>query len=339
MKDRETMIDTRIAGAHRDVWPLAETFTVSRRSVDAVETLTIELVAGDHSGRGEASGLYYSGETIASMEAAIRAVVDELAGRLSRQTVRENMPAAGARCALDSALWDIEAKTSGRRAWEIAGIQQPLPIHTAVTISLADPERMAASAARLAGYPLVKVKVGRDGLVADLDRLAAVRGAVGPEARFVVDPNTGWTPDDLGRSYPSLIELGVSVIEQPCPPAMDGDLPAPPDAIALCADESVTDTASLADLSPRFNMINIKLEKCGGLTEALALDRAARARGLRIMVGCMNGSSLAMAPALLLARNADVVDLDGPIGFIRDREPGLRYERSLVYPPDASLWG
>jgi L-alanine-DL-glutamate epimerase-like enolase superfamily enzyme len=245
------------------------------------------------------------------------------------------MPPGAARNALDCALIDLEAKTSGQPAWRLLGLAPPQACTTAYTVSLGSPEAMAEAAGRAAQRKLLKIKLGGDG---DLQRIAAVRRAA-PNAELIVDANEAWTSDDLGANLAACADAGVTLVEQPLPAGHDAALSRIKRPIMVCADESVHDRASLADLRGRYDAVNIKLDKTGGLTEALALADAARAEGLEVMVGCMVGTSLAMAPAMLLTSYARFVDLDGPLLLARDRSDGLRFEDSLVYPPEASLWG
>jgi L-alanine-DL-glutamate epimerase-like enolase superfamily enzyme len=245
------------------------------------------------------------------------------------------MPAGAARNALDCAWLDLEAKTRGLRVWDMLGRPVPLPCTTAYTISLGTPEVMAAATAKAAHRPLLKIKLGGEG---DGERIAAVRSAApGPE--LIVDANEAWTSDNLERNLAACAEAGVTLVEQPLPAGRDEALARIKRPLAVCADESVHDRATLAGLRERYDAVNVKLDKTGGLTEALAMADAARALGFEIMVGCMVATSLAMAPAMLLAAEARFVDLDGPLLLARDREDGLRYDGSLVYPPDAALWG
>jgi len=245
------------------------------------------------------------------------------------------MPPGAARNALDCALMDMEAKTAGRRIWNLLGRPAPQPCITAYTISLGTPDAMAAATAEAAHRPLLKIKLGGDG---DRERIAAVRKAA-PRCELIVDANEAWTADNLARNLAACADAGVTLVEQPLPAGQDEALAGIERPLKVCADESVHDRASLEGLRGRYDAVNIKLDKTGGLTEALAMADAAQALGFDIMVGCMVATSLAMAPALLLARQARFVDLDGPLLLARDRESGLRYDGSLVHPPEAALWG
>jgi L-alanine-DL-glutamate epimerase-like enolase superfamily enzyme len=245
------------------------------------------------------------------------------------------MPPSAARNALDCALLDLEAKTRGQRVWSLLGCRAPEACITAYTISLASPEAMAAATVKAAHRPLLKIKLGGDG---DGMRIAAVRKAA-PKSELIVDANEAWTSDNLERNLAACAEAGVTLVEQPLPAGQDEALKRIRRPLAVCADESVHDRASLEGLRERYDAVNIKLDKTGGLTEALAMADAARALGFELMIGCMVATSLAMAPAMLLAREARFVDLDGPLLLARDRDGGLRYDGSLVYPPEAALWG
>jgi L-alanine-DL-glutamate epimerase-like enolase superfamily enzyme len=245
------------------------------------------------------------------------------------------MPAGAARNALDCAFLDLEANIAGQRVWTLLGRPAPRPCTTAFTISLGTPEAMAAATAKAAHRPLLKIKLGGDG---DDARIAAVRKAA-PESELIVDANEAWTPDDLEHNLAACANAGVTLVEQPLPAGKDEALARIKRPIAVCADESVHDRASLEGLRARYDAVNIKLDKTGGITEALAMADTAQALGFEIMIGCMVATSLAMAPAMLLAQQARFVDLDGPLLLARDRNGGLRYDGSLVYPPEAGLWG
>jgi L-alanine-DL-glutamate epimerase-like enolase superfamily enzyme len=254
---------------------------------------------------------------------------------LSRQALQTALPAGAARNALDCALTDLEAKMSGRRAWELLGRPAPRPCTTAFTISLGTPEAMAAATAKAANRPLLKIKLGGDG---DGERIAAVRKEA-PESELIVDANEAWTPANLEQNLAACAAAGVTLDEQPLPAKRDELLARIRRPVVVCADESVHDRASLEGLRERYDAVNIKLDKTGGLTEALAMADAAQALGFEIMVGCMVATSLSMAPAMLLAPQARFVDLDGPLLLAGDRDDGLRYDGSTIYPPDAALWG
>jgi len=254
---------------------------------------------------------------------------------LSREALQRLLPAGAARNALDCALLDLEAKTGGQRAWELLGRPAPRACTTAFTISLGTPDAMAAATAKAASRPLLKIKLGGEG---DAERIAAVRKEA-PESELIVDANEAWTAADLEHNLAACAGVGVTLVEQPLPAGQDEALARIRRPVAVCADESVHDRASLEGLRERYDAINIKLDKAGGVSEALAMADAAQAFGFEIMVGCMVGTSLSMAPAMLLTPQARFVDLDGPLLLAKDREDGLRYEGSTVYPPDPALWG
>jgi L-alanine-DL-glutamate epimerase-like enolase superfamily enzyme len=271
------------------------------------------------------------GESIESVIAQI----EGLPPRITRLELQSALPAGAARNAVDCALWDWEAKVAGKRVWELAGLAAPKPRLTAFTLSLESPEKMQRQAAKHAARPLLKIKLGGEG---DMARLEAVRRGA-PDTRIIVDANEGWTPEIYTELAPALIRLGVEVVEQPLPAGADDMLAEIARPLPVCADESCHDTASLPSLKGKYDMANIKLDKTGGLTEALKLREAAIGEGYDIMVGCMVGTSLAMAPATLIAQGAKIIDLDGPLLLARDRTAPLRYDEHGVYPPTAELWG
>jgi L-alanine-DL-glutamate epimerase-like enolase superfamily enzyme len=316
-------------------WPIAGSFTISRGAKTEAVTVVAELRRGGHTGRGECVPYARYGETPEATLAALLSMVEPVAQGLDRQALQAAMPAGAARNALDCALLDLAAKASGRRAWELLGRPAPRACTSAYTISLGSPEAMAAATAKAAHRPLLKIKLGGDG---DGMRIAAVRKSA-PESELIVDANEAWTSDNLEQNLAECAELGVTLVEQPLPAGQDEALARIRRPLAVCADESVHDRASLQGLRERYDAVNIKLDKTGGLTEALAMADAAQALGFEIMIGCMVATSLAMAPAMLLAQQARFVDLDGPLLLARDREDGLRYDGSTVYPPDAALWG
>jgi L-alanine-DL-glutamate epimerase-like enolase superfamily enzyme len=275
------------------------------------------------------------GETPEATLKALEAIREAVSDGFDRQALQTAMPAGAARNALDCAFVDLEAKRSGKRAWDLLGRPAPQPCTTAYTISLGSPNAMAAATAKAAHRPLLKIKLGGDG---DGERIAAVRRAA-PKSELIVDANEAWTPSDLERNLAACAEAGVTLVEQPLPSGWDDMLGRIRRPVRVCADESVHDRKSLEGLRGRYDAVNIKLDKTGGLTEALAMADAANAVGFDIMVGCMVATSLAMAPAMLLTAQARFVDLDGPLLLARDRDHGLRYDGSLVHPPDAALWG
>jgi L-alanine-DL-glutamate epimerase-like enolase superfamily enzyme len=317
-------------------WPLAGAFTISRGSKTEAVTVVVELGDGLHRGRGECVPYARYGETPDGVVAAIEAMRAALRHGLDRAALQDAMPAGAARNALDCAFWDLNAKQAGRRVYELAGLAAPKPLVTAYTISLGTPAAMAAAAQQAASRPLLKVKLGGGG--DDAARIAAVRRAA-PNATLIADANEGWDEKDLARNLAACADAGVTLIEQPLTDGRDGALKRIKRPIPVCADESIHDRASLDALAGKYDAINIKLDKAGGLTEALALAAEAERRGFSIMVGCMVASSLAMAPAMLVAQRASVVDLDGPLLLAKDRPDGLQYAGGLAYPPEPALWG
>ena len=319
----------------RERWPLRAAFTISRGSKTASEVVVARVRDGELEGQGECLPYARYGETPDGVAAAIEALAPAVREGMGRAELQHALAAGAARNALDCALWDLECKSSGLRAWEIAGLSAPGPLTTAYTLSLDTPEAMRAAAARNAGRPLLKLKLGGPG---DLDRVAAVREGAS-QARIIVDANEGWTAADYAALAPDLSRLGVAMIEQPLPAGDDEDLAHLDRPVPVCADEACHDRATLDALAGRYDVVNIKLDKTGGLTEALTLRDAARERGFEIMVGCMIATSLSMAPALLVADGAAFVDLDGPLLLAEDRAHGLRYDGALVHPPERALWG
>jgi L-alanine-DL-glutamate epimerase-like enolase superfamily enzyme len=316
-------------------WPIAGSFTIARGAKAEAEVVVAEVSDGMHTGRGECVPYARYGETVAGVTAALEAMRAPLAGGLTRQALQQAMPAGAARNALDCALWDLEAKASGKPAYGLAGMPEPCALVTAYTISLGSPETMAEAARKAAARKLLKVKLGGEG---DPERIRAVRAAA-PDAELIVDANEAWRADNLARNLAACAAAGVTLVEQPLPADDDAALTRTARPIPVCADESVHDRVSLGALVGKYDAVNIKLDKTGGLTEALAMAAQAERLGLSIMVGCMVATSLSMAPAVLLAQRARVVDLDGPLLLARDREHGLRYEASLVYPAGSALWG
>ena len=316
-------------------WPLARTFTISRGSKTETVVVTVTLAAGGVVGRGEAVPYARYGESVEGVIAAIEGLRPRLEGGLDRPELQAALPPGAARNAVDCALWDLAAKEAGRSVAALAGLPGPKPVTTAYTLSLEGAAAMGAAARAESARPLLKLKVGG---ADDLDRIRAVHEGA-PHARLILDANEGWNEADYRRLTPALAPLGVELIEQPFPADRDAVLADLPHPIPVCADESCHDRASLARLRGRYDAINVKLDKTGGLTEGLALVAAARAEGLEVMVGCMLATSLAMAPAILLAQQARGVDLDGPLLLARDRSPGLVYTGSVVRPAAAELWG
>ena len=315
----------------RDVFRLAQVFTISRGSRTEAQVLTVRVSDGDGSGWGECVPYARYGETLDSVTAQIESLPPEI----TRASLQGILPAGAARNAIDCALWDLEAKRAGKRVWELAGLPAPGPEITAYTLSLDTPEAMQAQAARNAYRPLLKIKLGTQD---DMPRLEAVRAGA-PEAKIIVDANEGWSAAVYADLAPHLVRLGVALVEQPLPAGEDDALIGMDRPVPVCADESCHDRASLPGLKGKYDVVNIKLDKTGGLTEALVLRDAALAEGYGIMVGCMVGSSLAMAPATLVAQGALVTDLDGPLLLAEDRDHALTFDEAGVHPPSADLWG
>ena len=313
----------------RDVFRLAQVFTISRGSRTEAQVLTVTVNEGAHRGRGECVPYARYGETLDSVTAQIEGA------RVTDRASLGALPAGAGRNALDCALWDLEAKRSGRRVWELAGLPAPGPEVTAYTLSLDTAAAMRAQAARRAHMPLLKIKLGTPD---DMPRLEAVRAGA-PESAIIVDANEGWSADIYADLAPHLLRLGVALVEQPLPAGEDDALLEMARPVPVCADESCHDRASLPALKGKYDVVNIKLDKTGGLTEALALRDTALAQGYRVMVGCMVGSSLAMAPATLVAQGAMVTDLDGPLLLAEDRDTPLTYDSAGVHPPAPELWG
>lgn len=316
-------------------WPIAGAFTIARGAKTQAEVVVAEVGDGKHIGRGECVPYARYGETVAGVVAAIEALRAPLAGELARRALQSAMPAGAARNALDCALWDLEAKAGGQSAHEIAGLPVPHVLVTAYTISLGSPDAMADAARAAAARKLLKVKLGGDG---DAARIRAVRAAA-PDAELIVDANEAWRADTLAENLAACARAGVTLVEQPLPAGDDGALASIARPIPVCADESAHDRGSLAALVGKYDAVNIKLDKTGGLTEALAMATEAERLGFSLMVGCMVATSLSMAPAMLVAQRARIADLDGALLLARDRNHALRYEGSLVYPAAAALWG
>lgn len=317
--------------ARTEAFRLCEPFTISRGTKTHAQVVTVGITRGGVTGRGECVPYARYGETVESVLAQIAALPEGIV----HAALQDALPPGAARNAVDCALWDQAAKASGRRVWQLAGLPAPGPLQTCFTLSLDTPERMRAAAARHAHRPILKIKLGTPD---DMPRLEAVRQGA-PAARLVVDANEGWTAEVYSHLAPHLLRLGVALVEQPLPAGRDGMLAEIARPLPVCADESCHDRASLPDLKGKYDMVNLKLDKTGGLTEALALREAARAAGFGVMVGCMVGTSLAMAPAVLLGQGAEVVDLDGPLLLAEDRPEPLFYDSRGVHPPASALWG
>ncbi|NIZ15593.1 N-acetyl-D-Glu racemase DgcA [Phaeobacter sp. HF9A] len=315
----------------RDVFKLAQVFTISRGSRTEAKVLTVRVEDGGHVGLGECVPYARYDETLESVTAEIEGLPE----RFSRADLQDLLPAGAARNAVDCALWDLEAKQAGKPVWELAGLPAPGPEITAYTLSLAAPEEMQKQAAQNAHRPLLKIKLGTP---EDMPRLEAVRAGA-PEARIIIDANEGWSAEVYAELAPHLVRLGVELVEQPLPAGEDAALIGMERPVPVCADESCHDLATLPGLRGKYDVVNIKLDKTGGLTEALKLRAAALAEGYQVMVGCMVGSSLAMAPATLLAQGALVTDLDGPLLLAEDRDTPLLFDDAGVHPPSPALWG
>lgn len=315
----------------QDVFRLAQAFTISRGSRTEAKVLTVRIRDGAHEGRGECVPYARYDETMDSVTAQI----ENLPSDVTRAGLYDMLAPGAARNAVDCALWDLEAKQAGKRAWELAGLPAPLPEITAYTLSLDTPEKMQAQASKHAHRPLLKIKLGTPD---DMPRLEAVRTGA-PKARIIIDANEGWSAEVYADLAPHLVRLGVELVEQPLPAAEDDALIGLDRPLPICADESCHDRASLPKLKGKYDMINVKLDKAGGLTEALALRREGLALGYDVMVGCMVGSSLAMAPATILAQGVRVTDLDGPLLLAEDREHALVFDDKGVHAPDVRLWG
>ncbi|PIE15579.1 MAG: dipeptide epimerase [Rhodobacterales bacterium] len=314
-----------------DRFRLAQVFTISRGSRSQAEVLTVKISRDGHTGWGECVPYARYGESLDSVTAQIEALPEGI----TRQDLQEALPAGAARNAVDCALWDLEAKQTGKRVWQLAGIARPGPQITAYTLSLDSPDKMRQQAAENAFRPLLKIKLGTPD---DMPRLEAVRAGA-PDAPIIIDANEGWSPEIYADLAPHLLRLGVKLVEQPLPADQDDALRDMLRPVPVCADESCHDTQSLPALAGKYDVVNIKLDKTGGLTEALRLKQAAQAQGYQIMVGCMVGSSLAMAPATLIAQGVAYTDLDGPLLLAEDRDTPLTYDDAGVHPPSSKLWG
>tara|TARA_A100001037_G_scaffold292813_1_gene308612 strand:- start:5599 stop:6588 length:990 start_codon:yes stop_codon:yes gene_type:complete len=320
----------------KEEWPIEGAFTIARNSKTSAEVIVVEIHQDGQRGQGECVPYRRYGETCEGTAGQIEKVREELeSGALGRTGVQHMLEPGAARNALDCALWDLEAKLSGIPAWRLAGLSEPQPVTTAFTVSLDDPDVMAEVARENQHRPLLKLKLGGND---DIQRVRAVREAA-PDTTLIVDANEAWTPLTFSEYGGELAELGVKLVEQPVPAGTDSVLDGLGRAVPVCADESIHDTSDLAEVARRYDFINIKLDKTGGLTEALRLVDAAQSAGIGIMLGCMVGTSLGMAPASLLASVAQFVDLDGPLLLAEDRDPGIRYVDSTMHPPPPELWG
>ena len=331
MPDNRARLTARI-----ETWPVAGSFVIARGAKTQVDVVLVEINDGRHVGRGEATAIYYHGESAESVLAQAEAMAGRIADGIGRDALLRQMPRGAARNAIDCALWDFEAKRSRQPAWELAGLDRPRPLQSAFTLSLGEPEAMEAAARKAAPfYPLLKLKLAGDG---DIDRVSAVRRGA-PQARLIVDANESWTERDIAAEAAALLPFDVELIEQPVKAGSDHLLDGVRSPIPLCADESCQDRADLARCIGRYSAINIKLDKAGGLTESLALAAEARQAGLELMVGCMLSTSLGIAPAILVGQLARWVDIDGPLLLARDREDPVRFNNGIAEPAPQSLWG
>jgi L-Ala-D/L-Glu epimerase len=316
-----------------ETWEMTVPFRITGHVFTAAHVLVASITEDGHTGRGEAAGVYYLGETAASMLEQAKSIGPALERGIDREELQQLLPAGGARNAIDCALWDLEAKRSGRRIWELTGIT-PRKLTTFETVGLETPDAMAANARRLK-TPHIKVKLdGQDPLA----RIRAVRAAR-PDAQIIVDANQGWTFDQLRSLAPQFADLGIAMIEQPLRRGEDAELEGCTWPLPLCADESCLNSSEFARAAERYQTINIKLDKTGGLTEALALARLAGEHGIDVMVGNMLGTSLAMAPGYVVGQFCRFVDLDGPLYLVRDREPAMDCIEGVLSPPGPELWG
>ena len=315
----------------RDTFPLAQVFRISRGARTEAQVLTVRLTDGQYSGWGECVPYARYGETLDSVAAQILSLPSDV----TRDSLQSLLSAGAARNAVDCAFWDLEAKRAGKRVWELAGLSAPKPEITAYTLSLDEPDKMQAQAAEHAFRPLLKIKLGTPD---DMPRLEAVRAGA-PNSTIIADANEGWSAEVYSDLAPHLVRLGVALVEQPLPADQDEALIGMERPLPVCADESCHDVGSLAHLAGKYDVVNIKLDKTGGLTEALKLRDAALAQGYKGMIGCMVGSSLAMAPATLVAQGAMITDLDGPLLLAEDRPQPLKFDAAGVHPPEPGLWG
>jgi len=328
-------LTTRTLHAAIERWNTARPFVIARGTKNWVDVVVAEIGDGAHRGRGEGTPIYYRGDSAEKALAVIQAQSHAIADGATRADLIDLLPAGAARNALDAALWDLEAKQSGVQVWRRIGLSPPRPLLTALTISLGDPADMAAQAASVRGRELLKLKLGGDG---DVERVAAVRRAA-PDARLIADANEAWAGQDIERMCHQLAGFRLELIEQPLPAGADAELRHVDSPIPLAADESCHDRATLDDVIGKYRFINLKLDKCGGLTEGLALIHAAKLRGLGLMTGCMLSTSLGIAPAFFAAAHGSFADLDAPLLLAADRPDALRFEASEILPPDVALWG
>jgi L-Ala-D/L-Glu epimerase len=319
----------------QETWALRGVFRIARGSRTHAQVVTVTLAVDGAIGRGECVPYARYDETSDSVTAQLEAIRPQIEAGIDIATAQTLLPPGAARNALDCALWDLKAKQTGKRVWQLAGMESPKPVLTAFTISLDEPQAMAAAAIAAAGRPLLKVKIGG---ADDIERVRAVAQAR-PDARLIVDANEGLSEATLPHLLSQARDLNIDVVEQPFAATKDSRLGHVAAPIAICADESFHTSADIEHLLQNYDAVNVKLDKTGGFTEGLKAVRAARAAGLRVMVGCMVGTSLVTAPAVLLAQLADWTDLDGPLLLDKDRDPGLYYDGSILHPPTADVWG
>ena len=327
---------SKLTIAHES-WPIAGSFNISRGSKTTAEVVTVTLESEGAIGHGECLPYARYGESVEGVISALETARPAIEAGITRDDVVNLIASKAGRNALDCALWDHEAKLSGTPAWKLAGLEKPKSLQTAFTLSLGTPDEMRRTAAEQASRPLLKLKLGAtDGL--DGERLRAIRQGA-PESRLIIDANEGWAPDDLPGMLEICAEIGVTLVEQPLPAGEDGLLAEIEHPIPICADESAHDATTLDQLLGKYDAVNIKLDKTGGLTNALVFAKAAENAGLTLMTGCMLATSLAMAPAMLIGQMSLVVDLDGPLLLARDRDPGITFEGSVMHPAPRALWG
>lgn len=322
--------------ARIETWPVAGSFVIARGATTQVDVVVVQIADGRHTGKGESTPIYYHGESPETVLDQVEAMSGAISRGMNRADLLRQMPRGAARNAIDCALWDLEAKRERRSVWSLAGLARPQPLQSAFTISLGPADRMESDARQAAAiYPLLKLKLAGEG---DIERVAAVRRGA-PDARLIVDANESWTGRDVAAEAAALLPHGVELIEQPVKAGEDRLLDGVVSPIPLCADESCQDRADLPRCIGRYAAINIKLDKAGGLTEALALAAAARDAGMELMVGCMLSTSLGIAPAMLLAQGARWVDIDGPLLLSKDRHDRVQFERGVAFPAPTALWG
>lgn len=322
--------------ARIETWPVAGSFVIARGATTQVDVVVVQIADGRHTGKGESTPIYYHGESPETVLDQVEAMSGAISRGMNRADLLRQMPRGAARNAIDCALWDLEAKRERRPVWSLAGLARPQPLQSAFTISLGPADRMESDARQAAAiYPLLKLKLAGEG---DIERVAAVRRGA-PDARLIVDANESWTGRDVAAEAAALLPHGVELIEQPVKAGEDRLLDGVVSPIPLCADESCQDRADLPRCIGRYAAINIKLDKAGGLTEALALAAAARDAGMELMVGCMLSTSLGIAPAMLLAQGARWVDIDGPLLLSKDRHDRVQFERGVAFPAPTALWG